>query len=274
MVEQPVPDEYRHRTLPVLGTRVLRLGLAGSFGIDEAAVEWALDEGGINYVYWTPRMRQVTPALRRALKRDRSRYVVATGPTTALTAGGLRRFVDRARQRLDVDQLDVLQMHWLGVTSRWAPSTINTLEELRASAAVRAVGVSIHDRERAGQLATNSPLDVLMIRYNAAHPGAEEDIFPHLTTDRPRAVVAYTATCWRLLLKRPKGWSGPIPTAGDCYRFCLNADAVDVVLTGPASRSQLQDNLAALERGPLEDDEMASLRELGARVKRRHHRWI
>ena len=35
-----------------------------------------------------------------------------------------------------------------------------------------------------------------MIRYNAAHPGAERDIFPHLEARRP-AVVAYTATSWR-----------------------------------------------------------------------------
>lgn len=39
-----------------------------------------------------------------------------------------------------------------------------------------------------------------MIRYNAAHPGAEREIFPHL---------------------------------GDCYRFCLSSPYVDVVLTGP-----------------------------------------
>ena len=38
-----------------------------------------------------------------------------------------------------------------------------------------------------------------MIRYNAAHPGAEQDVFPHLAARQP-AVVAYTATSWRKLL--------------------------------------------------------------------------
>ncbi len=60
---------------------------------------------------------------------------------------------------------------------------------------------------RAGQLAEESPLDLFMIRYNAAHPGAERDIFPHLARRQP-AVVAYTATSWRKLLKAPSKWDG------------------------------------------------------------------
>ncbi len=40
-------------------------------------------------------------------------------------------------------------------------------------------------------------------------------------------------------------------TAGDCYRFCLSSPHVDVGLTGPASAAQLDENLAAIERGPL-----------------------
>lgn len=44
---------------------------------------------------------------------------------------------------------------------------------------VRWLCVSIHDRPRAGRLAADSVLDALMIRYNAAHPGAEQEIFPH-----------------------------------------------------------------------------------------------
>jgi hypothetical protein len=46
-----------------------------------------------------------------------------------------------------------------------------------------AIGTSIHDRKRAGQLALDSELDLLMIRYNAKHTGAEADIFPHLKKD-------------------------------------------------------------------------------------------
>jgi aryl-alcohol dehydrogenase-like predicted oxidoreductase len=121
----------------------------------------------------------------------------------------------------------------------------------------------MHDRKRAGKLAEDSPLDMLMIRYNAAHPGAEQDIFPYLAKRRP-AIVAYTATRWGGLLKRPKGWNGPVMTAGDCYRFCLSNANVDLVLTGPKNRQQIQENLHDLrEKGPLSDEEMHWIREFG-----------
>jgi len=266
-------SDFTHRRLPVLEKRVLRLGLASSYGIDGEGVEWALGEGGIQYVFWTPRMSAATEPLRRALKRDRERYVVATGPTTAWRSGGLRPFVERARRLLDVDALDVLQVFWLGRTSRWTPSIAAELEALREEGAVRAIGVSIHDRRRAAELARTTSLDLLMIRYNAAHPGADRDIFPHLPDGR-HTVVSYTATCWRRLLRRPKGWDGPVPTAADCYRFCLSSPHVHVVLTGPADSSQLRDNLQALSAGPLSEDEMAWMRDFGQRAKGRGFDWL
>jgi predicted aldo/keto reductase-like oxidoreductase len=104
-----------------------------------------------------------------------------------------------------------------------------------------------------------------MIRYNAAHPGAERDIFPHRRGDRP-TVLAYTATAWRRLLKRPAGWDGPVMTAGDCYRFQLSSPHVDLALTGPANTSEVVANLDALEKGPLTPDEDRWMRDFGRAV--------
>ncbi len=55
-------------------------------------------------------------------------------------------------------------------------------------------------------------------------------------------------------------------TAGDCYRFCLTSPHVDVVLTGPKDVRELRENLAALEKGPLSDEEQRWMRELGRKV--------
>jgi predicted aldo/keto reductase-like oxidoreductase len=55
-------------------------------------------------------------------------------------------------------------------------------------------------------------------------------------------------------------------TAGDCYRFCLSNEAVDVTLTGPASQAQLDENLAAIAKGPLTNEEDAWMREFGKAV--------
>lgn len=212
-------------------------------------------------------MSKVTGPLREALARDRERLVVATGPTMGFWGGNVRRFTESALRSLGTDYLDVLQLNWLGVTSWWTDGTVDALVKLREEGKVKALGVSIHDRERAGRLAQDSPLDMFMLRYNAAHPGAERDVFPYLGegADR-RMVTAYTATSWRRLLKRPRGWEGPVPTAGDCYRFCLSDPHVNVVLTGPKTLAQLDENLAALERGPLSEEEQVWMRAFGKAV--------
>jgi aryl-alcohol dehydrogenase-like predicted oxidoreductase len=216
-------------------------------------------------VFWNPRASKLTGPLRAAVQKDRERYVVAGGPTLTYLPGQLARYVDRARRVLGTDYLDVLQLYWYGKMSFYTKGMEAELVRLRESGAVRAIGVSIHDRPRAGQLAESSPLDLLMIRYNAAHPGAERDVFPHLERRHP-ALVAYTATCWKKLLRAPRGWEGPAMTAGDCYRFCLGSPHVDVVLCGPSDVGEWRQNLAALELGPLQADEDLRVREFGRAV--------
>jgi len=256
-------DDFTCRDVPRLGRRLLRLGLSGSFGLDEAGCREALER--VQYVFWSPRMKALTPALRDALARDRDRYVVSAGPLLGFFPGAVRRAAEAALRTLRVDSLDVLQLYWLGKMSAFTSAVQEEMARLREEGKVRALGVSIHDRPRAGKLADDSILDLLMVRYNAAHPGAEEEIFPHLARRRP-AVVAYTATAWRKLLRAPGGWKGKVPTAGDCYRFCLSSPHVDVVLTGPRSAAELRENLAAVEKGPLSLEEMEEMRAFGRAV--------
>jgi aryl-alcohol dehydrogenase-like predicted oxidoreductase len=265
-------NDFLHRDVPCLGRRVFRLGLAANYGVEGADLEWALEQG-INYVLWTPNAKRVTTSLKAAINRDRESFILACGPTTGYFARGIRRACDRLLKELDTDYLDVFQLFWLGRTSAWTPSTIDALVSLRESGRVRSIGVSIHDRIRAGRLAEDSPLDMLMIRYNAAHTGAERDIFPFAAKRKP-AIVAYTATRWRGLLKRPKGWNGPVMTAPDCYRFCLSNPHVDLVLTGPKNRRQLQESLSDLrEKGPLSEEENRWIRDFGRMVHRGSSRF-
>jgi aryl-alcohol dehydrogenase-like predicted oxidoreductase len=258
-------SEFLQARLRTVDKAVHRLGLTFNFGIDAAGVEAGL-ERGINYLFWTSmRTGKALPAVKAALKRDRDRYVLAAGPTLGFFRGNIRRGTEKLLRKLDVDYIDVLHLFWLGRTSALTEGNIEELQALREEGKVRALGVSIHDRPRAGRLAEDSVLDLFMIRYNAAHPGAEKDIFPHLEKRHPN-VVAYTATRWRKLLSAPRGWSGPVMTAGDCYRFCLSSPHVDVVLCGPKNAAQLQENLDALEKGPLTDDEEEWMRRFGKAV--------
>lgn len=265
-------DDFLYRDVQAFGRRVFRLGLATNYGIEGEDLEWALEQG-INYVFWTPGSKKVTPMLKEALQHNRNSIVLACGPTFGYTGKQIKRACENFLEKLGTDYLDVFQIFWLGRTSAWTRSTIKALLSLRESGMVRTIGVSIHDRQRAGRLVEDSPLDMFMIRYNAAHTGAEQDIFPHLTKRKP-AIVSYTATRWRALLKQPKEWNGPVMTAADCYRFCLSNPHIDLTLTGPKNRSQLEENLFGLrEKGPLSEDEHQWMSEFGRVVHNESSRF-
>jgi aryl-alcohol dehydrogenase-like predicted oxidoreductase len=267
--------EYTHTTLPHVGKRVLRLGIAANYGMAPADVAHAAERGA-NLWVWTKGMGKAAPALRAVLQQDRDRHAVAW-LTMAWTAAGVRRAAERARRELGVDRLDLFLLSWLGTGSAFTQGVQDALLALKAEGKAAVVGTSIHDRPRAGRLAEDSILEAFMLRYNAAHPGAEEDIFPHLATRNP-AIIAYTATSWRQLLKPLNGvqmppWPGegsaPPLSAGLCYRFCLQSPHVHAVLTGPADRRQLDENLDAIEKGPLSEEEYAWIRAYGRLVKGR-----
>lgn len=251
------------RDVPALKKQVFRLGLSGSFGLDEAGAREALET--VQYVFWTPTMKGLTKALRDVLRRERERYVVATGPLLGFTRGSVRRGAEHRLRALGVDYLDVYQLYWLSRMSAQTAAVEEELLRLREEGKIRVIGTSIHDRPRAGRLAEASIFDLLMIRYNAAHAGAEQDVFPHLARRRP-AVVAYTATSWRKLLRPPRAWSGRAMTPGDCYRWVLASPHVDVVLCGPRDVAQWRDDLAAVQQGPLPDADLAWMREYGRAV--------
>ncbi len=260
----PADTGFLHRTPARLGKRVFRLGLSASYGLDEAAIREAF-ASGMNYVFWAPTARRLTKVLCEEVRKDRERLCIATGPTLGFFRGAIRKRAEQALRTLGTDYLDVFQLYWLGKMSAFSEANVEELLRLKEEGKVRALGVSIHDRPRAGRLAEGSPLDLLMIRYNAAHPGAEKDVFPRLSKRQP-AIVAYTATSWTKLLRSPRGWKGPPATAGDCYRFCLTSPHVDVVLSASGTAQRLRENLRALEKGPLSAEEMAWMRELGRAV--------
>jgi len=182
--------------------------------------------------------------------------------------------LEKRLRRLRTDYIDVFLFLGVMKEKQFPPQLREELCQLREEGKIRAVGLSCHDRKFVGRLAAEGNMDVLMIRYNAAHRGAEQDIFPFLETHAP-GVVSYTATRWKYLLRRPSGWpkDGRIPTAGMCYRFVLSNPNVHVCLTGPSNKKQLEENLASLRRGPLSDEEMDFMQKFGDRV---HHtkKWF
>ena len=262
-------DNFQFATLGRTGIRAFRLGLSASYLPGQRTVERALDEG-VNYLFCYGFDLQMIRVLRRLPADRRDGITIATGAYNwIIWQQDLLGTLEKRLRQLRTDHIDVF--HFLGVMKpkQLTPRVRDELAMLRADPRVRAVSISCHDRKLAGQLAAEGALDCLMMRYNAAHRGAESDIFPHLVGHDP-GVVSYTATRWTYLLRRTKGWpkDAPVPTAGQCYRFVLSNPHVDVCLTAPRSEKQLVENLAAVRQGSLPEDEMSFLRAFGDAVHR------
>ena len=273
--DHPLPD-FSHSVLPVVNKTVFRMGVAGNYGIDSDDVRLAADNGA-NYWVWGQSFGRVTDGIREVIRTDREKHVVAM-LGWGYFGWQMRRSVEGALRKLGTDYLDVFKLGWLGKTSIYSRGIVDTLLKLKEEGKIRSIGVSIHDRKRAGRLAADSEIDLLMIRYNARNTGAEEDIFPFLSVRNP-AVVSYTALAWGMLLKPIKDnmmppWPGrddlnvPPLTPKLCYRFVLNNQNVHVVLTAPRNREQLVNNLDAVRQGALDPDELNWIRQYGALVPR------
>jgi aryl-alcohol dehydrogenase-like predicted oxidoreductase len=114
----------------------------------------------------------------------------------------------------------------------------------------------------ARRLAADPRVDVLMHRFNMAHRKAAREVFPVAAKART-PIVAFTATRWGTLLKPYADWSGPPPTAADCYRYCLAQPSVHVVLTAPRSLDDLEQNLDALKLPPMTEQERRQWQRFG-----------
>lgn len=268
-------DTFSTVNLPVVEKQVVRMGIAGNYGIESPDIAYAADLGA-NYWLWGASFKKVTQGIRDVIHSAREKHVVAM-LGWGFFAWQIRKNVENALRKLDTEYLDVFMLGWLGRTSWYTRGVIDELLKLKQEGKIRVIGTSIHDRKRAGRLALDSEIDLFMIRYNAKHTGAELDIFPHLSRRNP-AIISYTALAWGQLMRPVKNidilpWPGPgeVPplTPELCYRFVLSNPHVHVVLTGPKNRKQLQQNFSALEQGHLDPEEEQWIRQYGRLVRTR-----
>jgi aryl-alcohol dehydrogenase-like predicted oxidoreductase len=132
---------------------------------------------------------------------------------------------------------------------------------------VRAFGTSFHDRRRAAGALRDHEVDIAFARYNPRHPGAEEDLFPHVKKRAPALLYNFNTTFGylppddlaRLGLSK-KHWA-PKPT--DYYRFALARPEIDGLLVSTRTPEQVRELVRAVKKGPLTEEETQYLRDLG-----------
>ncbi len=257
---------------------VCRLGLAsrGDTALTPDDVLFAL-EHGVHFLNWpgvadSPGGADSISAVVAGLGRQRDSVVVCVqfGTRTAAEAASELHSI---LGTLKTDHVDILTCYYVEEAEEWQALTgpggvLEYLQAARRDGVVRKIGITSHQRPLAAQAAASGLLDLLMIRYNAAHRGAETDIFP--ITDRLGVpIIAYTALRWGALLRPtpvdPPGFA--VPRAPDWYRFVLQSPSVAVVLAAPENRAELEEDLQVLQQGSLTDSEYERLARHGERVR-------
>jgi predicted aldo/keto reductase-like oxidoreductase len=253
---------------------VCRLGLAtrGNTNLSADDVEYAI-ERGVNYLNWCGHPDALSCAVTRL--GARRKQVVLAAQFEARSAGDAERELASLLEELKTDSIDVLTLYYVESDNEWnqivAPGGAwDYLAEQRRAGRVERIGLTSHQRVLAAQWAQSGKLDLLMIRYNAAHRGAEREVFP-MAQQRQIPVVTFTGLRWKALLAGtaddPPGFVAP--SAVDCYRFCLSQPAVSVALMAPGNRAEMEADLKLLDdwRG-LDPAERERLAAHGDRVKK------
>ncbi|MBF8259196.1 MAG: Aldo ket red protein [Actinobacteria bacterium] len=269
------PPRLGRRPLGRTGIQVSPIALsawsvraAGKAGLKLSAsdVERAFHEHGINTFLVTWQMREVAEGVRRLVRAGHRDELVLITEVGIPTAGFISRGFEKNARALGVEMFDVVllgwvQAHWYVTGKSW-PAMLRLKEEGKT----RAIGFSSHNRLLAARLAREIEVDVLMIRYNAAHRGAEREVFAAFGDDRP-AFIAYTATRWGMLLQPlPKAGFPKGMTAPECYRFALSHPSVDMVLCAARTPGEVREDVAGLLEGPLDPSRHAEACRYGDAV--------
>lgn len=254
-------------TLGESGLEVGKIGIGADAGISARALERAF-ERGINYFYWGSRRRPGMKEAVRRLARSRREELVIALQTYDYTGLALRQTFLQGLRALQIDFADVLI---LGMRNGPVPRRVlDRALALRERGLVRHLCVSAHDRSAYRQHLESRLFPLIMVRYNAAHRGADQDVFPLLGEKQRPGVICFNSTRWGHLFDprwMPDGVELPRPT--DLYRYVLSNPSIDMVLTAPQTMEQLEENLRTLEMGPVSPEERAWLERIGDHVHER-----
>jgi len=223
----------------------------------------------------------------RVLGRERQNVVLAWQIQSA-TADSAKRELEQALVSLKTDYIDIVTLYYVESEAEWldiasTDGAYGALFEAKSAGQIRMIGLTSHQRAMAARIGAGAllpkpdcqangvssrPLDLLMLRYNAAHRGAVEDVFP-VTDPINLPVVVYTCLRWGALMKPtpndPEDYT--VPKAPEWYRFALANPSVSVALMAPNGRTELDQNLALLDDWSAPSErELASMTDHGDRV--------
>ena len=263
-----------------------------------AVVERALDLG-INFID-TARAYRTETIVGKAIAGKRESVVISTKviPRTGqglLGAEGLVQSLERSLERLGTDYVDVFHLHGVDLDQydHCRNELVPALERLREQGKIRFLGITERfagdPQHRMLERALRDDCwDVMMVGFSLLNPSARERVLQPalgrgvgtLIMFAVRRALSQPAELRKVvedLMARhaitadgidpddPLGFlvsHGARSVVEAAYRFCSHEPGAHVVLSGTGNVAHLEQNVAAIESGPLPPTALARLREL------------
>jgi aryl-alcohol dehydrogenase-like predicted oxidoreductase len=263
-------------------------------------------ELGINYIDTAPSYADSEEIIGRALDGLKANVILSTKlggrpqPFLPQDRSCLLRSVEESLRLLKRDYIDVLMIHepdrpgeygwWTDPENFYGP-VIDTLEDLKKSNVVRHTGLGGTTAYEMAHIIRTGRFDVVLTayNYNLLWREAEHDLLPAAREQRMGIVIGAPLQQGALArrydseLLMSARWLAParraqfmelyafldeiaIPLPELALRFVLSNPDVSCVLAGARSATEVESNVAAVEKGPLPADVLARLNEIAARV--------
>lgn len=304
----------KYRTLGRTGLRVSEIGFGAwaiggtSYGPtqDEASLE-ALEtawEHGVNFfdtadTYGHGHSEELIAGF---LKGKRDKAIVATKAGWDFYHGGskknfdldyLRFACEESLKRLQIDTLDLYQLHNPALEQIEAGELFGLLDELKAAGKIRFYGVSIHTPREALAVIQSGRADTIQLIFNLLDQRPIDEVLPESEARKIGIIAREPFACGLLTgkytaesqfhkmdhrnrwvrermagdLKKFERFKAEFPLSRitpprAALEFILSCEAVSVVIPGAKTKAQVLENLLASEDPVLRAQELSHLREI------------
>jgi len=285
------------------GVFVSSIGAERDEGI--RAVRRAADLG-INYFDTAPAYANSEEVLGEALKGSKFPFVLSTKiggrplPFDPQNKDALLRSVEQSLQFLGRSCIDILMIHepdrpgmwnWYPDWEHFHGPVTELLSELKAQKLVRFTGLGGTTAYTLPRIMATGEYDVVLTAFNYSLLWQEAliSIFPEARKQKMGVIIGSPlqqgalATVYTDEIDHGALWLSPprreqyrrlydflknidIPLTELCLRFCLTGTEVSSVLTGARSAKEVEENVAAVARGPLPEEIMRSIQEIASIV--------
>jgi len=211
----------------------------------------------------------------RAIASRRSEYVLAT-KSLGRTASALRTDIEASLRYLRTDHADILFLHTVSDAETYAQVVgpgggYEAAARAKEEGKVGHIGISIHrDLATMRRAIESGAFEALMAAVSPLDQEGAAELLPLARRHGLGTVIMKPLSGGQLV--SPLGPGGlpvsPDPVVSGALRWVLSNPEADTAIPGMVSAQQVEDNVAAVERGPLSDDERAELVEIVALLKR------